>query len=103
MPVESAQVSDFQSVRKDSPHVLKNADLSYSHADSHACTVENPQNGGKGCSDQTEGVTMPDIPIEPTCAGCGVGSNAWGDLVPCGANGSAGLYHPRCWKEEAKR
>jgi hypothetical protein len=37
---------------------------------------------------------------EPECARCGIGANAWGALIPCGRNGSAGLYHQRCWTEE---
>jgi len=37
---------------------------------------------------------------DPVCLRCGVGANGWGPLVPCGANGSAGLYHLRCWTEQ---
>jgi hypothetical protein len=43
----------------------------------------------------------PEIAAEPTCAHCGVAGNAWGELVACGPNG--GLYHSRCWKEEASK
>src|SRR5262249_49756257 len=37
----------------------------------------------------------------PVCRRCGApGSETFGRLVPCGADGSAGLYHLRCWTEE---
>jgi hypothetical protein len=99
MPVESAQVGDFQNVQEPSLDVSENGKLSYSHAGLDGWTFSKGETGGGHGSDQTEEATTPDIPIEPTCIRCGVGANAWGDLVPCGANGSAGLYHPRCWKE----
>jgi hypothetical protein len=41
-----------------------------------------------------------DEPASAVCLRCGVGANAGGPLVPCGANGSAGLYHLRCWTEQ---
>lgn len=41
------------------------------------------------------------MPPEPTCVRCGIPSNdAFGALTACGPDGSAGLYHVRCWMEE---
>ena len=56
-PVESAQVSDFQSVQEVVPHGSKNTNLSNIHAVSHACTFQKLHNGGKGHSDQESAPT----------------------------------------------
>jgi hypothetical protein len=37
---------------------------------------------------------------EPACRRCRIPAGAHGELIACGANGSAGLYHQRCWTEE---
>jgi len=37
---------------------------------------------------------------ELVCQRCSTPAGAFGNLVPCGADGSAGLYHLRCWTEE---
>jgi hypothetical protein len=37
---------------------------------------------------------------EPVCRRCGIPAGAFGEIVPCGPNGSAGLYHLRCWTDE---
>jgi Protein of unknown function (DUF3631) len=103
MPVESAQVGVFQSVQEDPLDASENGNLSYSHAGLDAWTLQNEGSGREGGSDQTEGATMLDISAEPTCVRCGVGVNAWGELIACGPNGSAGFYHPRCWKEEERK
>ena len=47
---ETGATRDFQSVQKELPHALKKANLSYSHADLHASTVENRESGGEGDS-----------------------------------------------------
>jgi Protein of unknown function (DUF3631) len=59
---------DFQSVRETSPHALKNANLSYSHAGLHACTDRNPEIGGESDS-ATDGEELPadDYPDLPDC------------------------------------
>jgi hypothetical protein len=36
----------------------------------------------------------------PVCRGCGIPAGAFGELVSCGADGPAGLYHLRCWTDE---
>src|SRR5262249_54941601 len=54
VPVESAQVSDFRSVRKDNPHGSKNGNLSYSHAHLHARTDRMPESGARNGSTSTE-------------------------------------------------
>jgi Protein of unknown function (DUF3631) len=50
VPVESAQVSDFASVREGSAYGCKNGNLSYSHADLYACTDRKLKSGGEGDS-----------------------------------------------------
>jgi hypothetical protein len=52
MPVESAQVSDFQSVVTAPSDASENGRLSYSHAGFDASTLQNGGNGAKGSSDQ---------------------------------------------------
>jgi hypothetical protein len=36
----------------------------------------------------------------PVCRRCGIPAGAFGELVSCGADGPAGLYHLRCWTDE---
>jgi len=40
---------------------------------------------------------------EPVCRWCGIPAGTFGELIACGRNGSAGLYHLRCWTEERTR
>jgi hypothetical protein len=41
---------------------------------------------------------------EPVCRRCGVpGTPHYGDLVRCGPDGSAGLFHGRCWTDEKNK
>jgi putative DNA primase/helicase len=47
VPVESAQVSDFASVREGSACGLKNGKLSYRHADLYGCTDRKLKSGGE--------------------------------------------------------
>jgi len=51
---EKGITRDFQSVQKELPHALKNADLSYSHAGLHVSTVENAESGREGDSATTK-------------------------------------------------
>jgi hypothetical protein len=38
---------------------------------------------------------------EPVCRRCGVpATEHYGALIECGHNGSAGLFHARCWTDE---
>jgi DnaJ domain len=51
----------------------------------------------------TDGEDIPEFlrrKPEPVCRRCGVAANAHGPLIPSGENGSAGLFHARCWTEE---
>ena len=45
---ETGVTRNFQSVQEDNPHALKKGDLSYSHADLHACTVQKRKMVRKG-------------------------------------------------------
>jgi putative DNA primase/helicase len=55
---ETGVTRNFQSVQEDNPHALKKGDLSYSHADLHACTLRKAENGAKGDS-ATNGGRVP--------------------------------------------
>ena len=55
---ETGITRKFQSVQEDNPHALKKGDLSYSHADLHACTLRKAENGAKGDS-ATNGGRVP--------------------------------------------
>lgn len=55
---ETGVTRNFQSVQEDNPHALKKGDLSYSHADLHACPVAKAKNGAKGDS-ATNGGRVP--------------------------------------------
>jgi putative DNA primase/helicase len=55
---ETGITRNFQSVQGDSPHASKKDDLSYSHADLHACTVAKAKNDAKGDS-ATNGGPVP--------------------------------------------
>ena len=63
---EMGTTNDFRSVQKDTPHGSKNGNLSYSHAELHACTDRNGGNGGEGCSNQDQRPGN-----APPCAQCG--------------------------------
>jgi putative DNA primase/helicase len=60
---EMGASSDFRSVQKDIPYGSKNGKLSYSHAGLYACTDQNTQNGGEGCSGQEK--AAPGSPDDP--------------------------------------
>jgi putative DNA primase/helicase len=59
MPVESAQVGDFQSVGEASADASENGKLSYSHAGSDASTLQNGQVGGEHGFDQGAATSTP--------------------------------------------
>jgi putative DNA primase/helicase len=71
---ETGITRDFQSVQKEFPDALKNADLSYSHAGLDAWTVENPESGGKGNSATSDGLDISAClrrAPPPLCDNCG--------------------------------
>jgi putative DNA primase/helicase len=55
VPTKSAQISDFASVRKGEAHGSRNGNLSYSHAELHACTDKTSD------IDAREVLTKPDL------------------------------------------
>jgi putative DNA primase/helicase len=64
-------------------------------------TLENNDldEAGTGNADDADDSEM--ATAEPTCVRCGVpGNDAFGALIACGRDGSAGFYHPRCWMDE---
>jgi Protein of unknown function (DUF3631) len=88
VPVESAQVSDFASVREGSAYGCKNGNLSYSHADLYACTDRKLKSGDEGVSATANAPSstvngLSDYPDLP-------------NFLRRAPNGSNGFAPPRC-------
>src|SRR5262249_32378349 len=92
-PVESAQVGDFRSVQNPIQDTSKNGNLSYSHADLDAWTLQKEKSGGEAGSDQAE--TAPTVPPLPTCACCGKADPAPNEVA---FDGLTVWLHARCEK-----
>jgi hypothetical protein len=71
---------------------------------SQAKPLKSNGNDSSDSSDSSDGKIPTQSGEDPICRRCGVpSSEMFGPLIPCGANGSAGLYHLRCWTEERTR
>jgi hypothetical protein len=75
-----------------------------SHMSPRLSRAKHLKSNGKDSSDSSDGKIPTQSGEDPICRRCGVpSSEMFGPLIPCGANGSAGLYHLRCWTEERTR
>jgi hypothetical protein len=75
-----------------------------SHMSPHLSRAKPLKSNGNDSSDSSDGKIPTQSGEDPICRRCGVpSSEMFGPLIPCGANGSAGLYHLRCWTEERTR
>jgi hypothetical protein len=93
VPISSAQVSGFRSVRDAVPLTSKNGNLSYSHAGLHACTLRKPENGAAHVFDHMNGDADARL-----CDHCGARATSANPLSPYDWQGRPdGIWlHPGC-------
>ena len=70
--------------------------------DRHQTVTANPLKGeGRDDGDGGDDGLRTQSGEEPVCRRCGVPATVhYGALIECGHNGSAGLFHARCWTDE---